>query len=259
VMEFGFRPGNVDVAIDDPISAQWGVDPNQPQTLLEVPQPEVLTALLDRWAQDRKRARVVVLLDASGSMGDPADPDGSATPTKLDLAKTAVVDALDEFAADDDVGLRIFTSDLDGPSSDWKDLVPVGPLVGQREAIARSVNDLFPLNGTPLYTATSDTYDDMVGDFDPTRINAVVLLSDGVNDDGEPDDDRDQLTELLSVLSDRPEGEQGQAVRVFPISYGENADLPTLRRIAESSQAALYDSSDPRSIDKVFVAVVSNF
>ncbi len=48
-------------------------------------------------------------------------------------------------------------------------------------------------------------------------------------------------------------------MRVFPISYGENADLPTLRRIAEASQAALYDSSDPRSINKVFVAVVSNF
>ena len=43
------------------------------------------------------------------------------------------------------------------------------------------------------------------------------------------------------------------------IPYGEGADLATLRRIAEASQAAVYDSSDPRSISKVFVAVVSNF
>lgn len=35
-------------------------------------------------------------------------------------------------------------------------------------------------------------------------------------------------------------------------------DLTTLRRIAEASQAAVYDSSDPRRITKVFVAVVSN-
>ena len=34
---------------------------------------------------------------------------------------------------------------------------------------------------------------------------------------------------------------------------------PALTRIAEASQAAVYDSSDPRSITKVFVAVVSNF
>ena len=35
-------------------------------------------------------------------------------------------------------------------------------------------------------------------DYDPARINAVVLLTDGVNDDGDASDDRDQLDELLS-------------------------------------------------------------
>ena len=87
----------------------------------------------------------------------------------------------------------------------------------------------------------------------------MVLLSDGVNDDGETDDDREQLDSLLEALSADSEGSQGQAVRVFPISYGEDADLATLRRIAEASQAAVYDSSDPRSINKVLVAVISNF
>jgi len=66
------------------------------------------------------------------------------------------------------------------------------------------------------------------------------------------------LEALLDALTADTEG-RGQAVRVFPISYGEGADLATLRRIAEASQAAVYDSSDPRSISKVFVAVVSNF
>jgi len=47
ILEYGFRPGNPDVAIDSPIDPANGVDPNQPQTLLEVPEPEVLTQLLD--------------------------------------------------------------------------------------------------------------------------------------------------------------------------------------------------------------------
>ncbi len=255
VMEFGFRPGNVDVAIDDPISAKWGVDPNQPQTLLEVPQPEVLTALLDRWAQDRKRARVDLLLDVSGSMGDPADPNGASIPTKLDLAKSAVVDALDEFAPDDDVGLRIFTTDVGDPPGDWQDVVPIGPLVGQRETIARSVNDLFPLNGTPLYTATGDTYDSMIGDFDPTRINAVVLLSDGRNEDPNNND----LEALIQHLRSESEGENAEPVRVFAIAYGGDADIETLRRIAEATNAQVYDASDATTISRVFTAVVSNF
>ena len=67
----------------------------------------------------------------------------------------------------------------------------------------------------------------------------MVLLSDGVNDDGEPDDDRQELNDLLQRLRLREsEGQQGQAVRVFPISYGDGADLATLRRIAEASQGA---------------------
>ena len=37
VLEFNFRPGNPEVPIAAPIIAENGVDPNQPQTLLQVP------------------------------------------------------------------------------------------------------------------------------------------------------------------------------------------------------------------------------
>jgi Ca-activated chloride channel family protein len=256
VLEFGFRPGNVDVPIGDPITAEWGVDAEQPQTLLEVPEPAVLTGLLDRWDADRKRARVTLLVDASGSMGDAADPSRGPTPTKLDLAKTAVVDALDEFAADDDVGLRIFTTGLgDTQAEDWVDLVPVEALAGQRETIVRSIDNLFPLNGTPLYTATNDTYDDMLGAFDEARINAVVLLSDGRNEDPNNTD----LEALIRHLREGSEGERAQPVRIFAIAYGGDADLETLRRIAEATNAQVYDASDATSINRVFTAVISNF
>ncbi len=48
-------------------------------------------------------------------------------------------------------------------------------------------------------------------------------------------------------------------MRVFTIGYGADADLATLRAIAEASNAALYNATDPTTIDKVFTAVVSNF
>src|SRR5438067_4596648 len=51
----------------------------------------------------------------------------------------------------------------------------------------------------------------------------------------------------------------GNPVRVFPIAYGQDADLPTLKRIAEATNATVYDAADPKSINKVFLAVVSNF
>lgn len=258
VLEFGFRPGNPDVAIADPIIADNGVDPDQPQTLLEVPEPEVMVELLDRWDRQRKGARVTLLVDVSGSMGDTGDPETGET--KLDLAKRAAVEALDDFAANDEVGLRIFSTDL-GPGGDAEfiDVVPVGPIADQRDDLAAAIDDLFPTNGTPLYSATQAAYESAVEGFDPERINAVVLLSDGVNDDGDTSDDADQLDELLSTLLDDSEGQLTRPVRVFPIAYGADADLATLRRVAEASTAAVYDASDPTSITKVFTAVVSNF
>lgn len=258
VLEFGFRPGNPDVAIADPIIADNGVDPDQPQTLLEVPEPEVMVELLDRWDRQRKGARVTLLVDVSGSMGDTGDPETGET--KLDLAKRAAIEALDDFAANDEVGLRIFSTDL-GPGGDAEfiDVVPVGPIADQRDDLAAAIDDLFPTNGTPLYSATQAAYESAVQGFDEERINAVVLLSDGVNDDGDTSDDADQLDELLSTLLDDSEGQLTRPVRVFPIAYGADADLATLRRVAEASTAAVYDASDPTSITKVFTAVVSNF
>ena len=36
----------------------------------------------------------------------------------------------------------------------------------------------------------------MLDDYDPIRINAVVLLTDGVNDDGDSSDDQEQKRRL---------------------------------------------------------------
>jgi Ca-activated chloride channel family protein len=260
VLEFGFRPANPDVdftsAPDSPITAEYGVDPEQPQTLLEVPEPEVMTSVLDFWDENRKGARVLLVLDVSGSMGDRADDETGES--KLELAQRAAVDSLDQFNDADQVGLRVFTTDI-GESGAWVDLVPIGPMDENRRDIERAIEEQFPLNGTPLYDVTEDSFEAVVESYDPDRINAVVLLTDGRNDDGDSSDDADQLSDLLDTLTEETQSEIGRPVRVFPIAYGSDADLEVLRQIAESTNAAAYDASDPASISKVFTAVVSNF
>jgi Ca-activated chloride channel family protein len=201
---------------------------------------------------------VLLVVDVSGSMGDEGDPDTGAT--KLDLAKEAAVDALDHFKADDEVGLRIFSTGLgDDQRADFLDLLPPGRVGDQGEALRTRIRGLFPTNGTPLYSVTRRSYEDALAAYDPARINAVVLLSDGVNDDGNPDDDTRQLEDLQAVMRAGSEGQASRPVRVFPIAYGADADLTTLRRMAEATNAAVYDASDPRTIDRVLTAVVSNF
>jgi Ca-activated chloride channel homolog len=254
VLEFGFRPGNPKVAIRSPIEPKYGVDPNQPQTTLELPSPPVLVGLIDRWGQNRKAARVLIVIDVSGSMGESAGGQGGES--KLDLVKKAAVTALGQFKPDDDVGLWIFSTGLSRQEpTDYLELVPIGPIGPQREAMAAKINDLVPTQGTPLYTVTKAADDQLVQTFDAQRINAVLLLTDGKNEDERNTD----LNGLLRSLRARNEGQVANPVRVFPIAYGQDADLATLQRIAEATNATVYNAADPKSIDKVFLAVVSNF
>ena len=137
VLDFGFRPGNPARRRRQPDHAsQRRRSRRSRRPCSRCPSPPVLVKLLNKWQTQRKSARVLLVLDVSGSMGDPAiRPTRRAT--KLDLAKKAAIEALDQFKPDDEVGLRIFTTGL-GPNQDqdFLDLVPVGPIGPNREALA---------------------------------------------------------------------------------------------------------------------------
>jgi Ca-activated chloride channel family protein len=252
VVGAGFRPGNPAVAPGPPIDADSGVDAAQPQTTLGVPAPPVLVRLIEKWGEQRKAARVLIVLDVSGSMGDPA----AEGVTKLELAKTAAITALGQFKGEDEVGLRIFSTDI-GPKehADYVDLVPIGRIDANREVIRSKIANLIPTAGTPLYTVARDSYRGLKAGLDPNRINAVLLLTDGRNEDPRNDD----LEATLKALREGNEGATVSPVRLFTVAYGSGADIGVLRRMAEATNAAAYDASDPTTIDKVFTAVVSNF
>jgi Ca-activated chloride channel family protein len=255
VLEFGFRPNNPSVPLGDPVSTANGVDPNQPRTELEVPSPEVLVRVLDAWAEQRKDARVLLVLDISGSMGEPA----AENKTKLDLAQEAAVSALDQFKDADEVGLWVFSTDLGGADPNYREVVPVAPIGENRAQLEQQIIAQFPTNGTPLYDVTSKAYAAMLDSYDPEKINAIVFLTDGVNDDGDTRDDDDQFDALIDQLRSGSEGASSRPVRVFTISYGDGADVVTLRAIAQATSAAHYDASNPATIQQVFTAVISNF
>jgi Ca-activated chloride channel homolog len=224
-----------------------GLLPKQPSTVISPPAPKVLDAIQRSWGSLRKRARVLLVIDVSGSMGAAVPKSGS---TKLELAKRAATTALGQFARDDNVGLWIFSDQFDG--GPYKELLPVGPLGPRLKEFRDRISSLTPMQGTALYATLRAAEERMVREFDRSRINAIVLLTDGKNE-YPADTDLDGLLQLLGS------GGESSAVRVFPIAYGEDADLPTLTKMAEASRGAVYNSSDPASIDAVFTAVVSNF
>jgi Ca-activated chloride channel homolog len=196
------------------------------------------------------------VMDTSGSMGEEVPGTGDS---KLDLAKRAAVNALGQFADDDRVGLWMFSTQLEG-SVDHRELVPVGPMkeklsadAGQsrREVLRSRIEGLPPEGGTGLYDTSLAAYEAVSDRVEPDAINAVVLLTDGRNEDNGIS---------LENLLPRLHAERGdRSVRLFTIAYGADADLEVLRKIAQETNGASYDSSNPGSIDAVFTAVVSNF
>jgi Ca-activated chloride channel homolog len=230
-----------------------GLDPKEPASRLALPSAEVLDNVVASWATLRKRANALVVIDVSGSMADQVRGTGAS---KLDLAKDAASNALSQFSRDDQVGLWIFSTELDG-TSDHRELVPVGPMgatVGGRrraEVMRERIAGLQPGGGTGLYDTSLAAHERVAGRAGARTINAVVLLTDGRNED-DGISLENLLPRLRTELGDDP-------VRLFAIAYGDDADLGVLRRIAETTGGVGYDSLDPTRIDEVFAAVVSNF
>src|SRR5439155_22990165 len=156
-----------------------GFVPSEPKRLLSPPAPEVLDRLQRSWTDVRKRARLQLLIDVSGSMGESVS---GANATKLELVQAAAVKALDQLVGDDQVGLSVFSTDL-GPkrNQNIQELVPIGPLGQQKARLKQMIQGLSPQQGTPLYAAIRLAHQGMRARFDPSRINALVVLTDGQN------------------------------------------------------------------------------
>ena len=144
--EFAFRDGQ---AKPGPlITEDNGLLRDEPKALLSPPAPRVLDKLLQSWGSLRKRANVLLVMDTSGSMGEPVAGTGKS---KLELAKQAARNSLSQFAAGDQVGLWMFSTQLDG-ETDYRELVAIGPMDAQRRAqLSQRIDGLQPSGGTGLY------------------------------------------------------------------------------------------------------------
>lgn len=244
----GFR--TADGQAGAPLQASAYLNDGPVEVVLSPPSAQVLDGVRAAWKDLRKKARVLLLMDVSGSMGEMV---GSAGQTKLELAQEAALGALDEFSDADEVGVWSFTTEM---GSDGKQvtapMAEIAPIGTQRAAIEKAVSRLTPLGGTPLYAATRKATQEMAAGLDPSKINAVVLLTDGRNE--YPQDNN--LDGLLDALGD---GSVEAKLRVFSIAYGEGADLATLSKISNASGAKAYDATNPANIAAVFTAVLSNF
>lgn len=236
VMENGFRPVNTAVKLAEPISAAFGVDPNQPRTFLSVPDPGVLNEVQLSWKVVKKQSDITFLIDTSASM---ADDD------KLDHAKKALLRVVAELPAETNVSLAEFNDAV-------VELVPLGNVGRNRKELLRKITALESNNATSLYDSVFSSVEALHGRGDDSRMRAVVLLSDGADTASlhKIKDVLDQLKRIREVAN--------SPVMIVPIAYGNDADLKELESIANASGRSVVQG-DPKNIADLLLTLSKGF
>ncbi|MFE9122429.1 hypothetical protein [Streptomyces sp. NPDC007172] len=212
----GFRAPAQPVAGAVP-SAAGGSSP-QPyaSTSADPPSAQELQDALGMWTITVQSARLTTVVDASGSMA--ATVPGSGGHSRMDVTKASLLQALAQFTAEDEIGLWDFATHLDG--------------------------------ATGLFDTTLAAYKEATSTYASGKFNAVVLLTDGANED--PGSiSRADLVAQLQKLTD-----PSRPVPLIAIAVGPQADEAEVREIARATGGAGYQVTDPADIQAVILQAI---
>jgi Mg-chelatase subunit ChlD len=109
-----------------------------------------------------------------------------------------------------------------------------------------------PFGGTGLYNSVLAAVREVRSSYDPARVNSVVVLTDGKNEDAAGLD----LEQLLRTL--RAESDRRRPVPVIAIAYGPDTDTAALRQVASTTGGTVYVARDPRDLPLIFHEAIGN-
>ncbi len=233
VLEAGYRPADLSVPIDgpsSPINATYGANPAEPQTTLQIPAPSVVQVVRDVWWLTKRHTNVYLVVDTSGSMAG----------NKLAQTKEALLTFIDQVKGDSErVGLITFASSV-------YEVEELDELGLNRSQLLSAVGRLDASGDTALLDAVDEAYSRLQYLGDAERINAIVVMT-----DGRENNSYTSLQELTRHVEES--NRTGVPVVIFCIAYGSDADMWTLERIAEASggQVRMGDVETIRGLYKI--------
>ena len=206
--------------------------------------------ILRAWGVLTLRSRMLAVIDVSGSMEEPAE-NGLR---RIDIFQQAAVGAMEKFSGEVEMGVWIFSTARNG-DLDYEDVAPIAPLadLAHKQQIAGIIQSLPERLGgaTGLYDTALAAVQRVRESYDPEKVNSVLLITDGKNEDQNGIDLETLLAELAKI--DDPT----KPVPVIMIGFGPDTDLAAMQRIAQATKGAAYSASKPEDLGTVLVDALS--
>jgi Ca-activated chloride channel homolog len=243
------RGSPVDVT---PSPAQGGAARNDGGSAASGLDTTAVDRALRTWTTITQPARMLAVIDVSGSMKTKVPTAGNKT--RLQVTVEAAKRGLALFDDSWALGTWEFSTNLVG-NQDWKELVPIGPLSTQRGRAQAVLGDLKPQADTGLYDTTLAAYKRVLDGYDPGRVNSVVMMTDGQNDDPGGGLSLGALVTELKKLADprRP-------IRVIMIGIGTGVSESEMKTItnAAGNSSGVYLAPDPAKIGDIFLQAIAS-
>ncbi|UOZ07223.1 MULTISPECIES: substrate-binding and VWA domain-containing protein [unclassified Amycolatopsis] len=214
------------------------------------PTPEAMYGVLQAWAGANLSARVQVLLDVSGSMAATVPGTGRS---RMALTLEAATQGLGLFKPTTELGLWLFSTKLDG-DRDYKELLPMRSIADQlAQGGLTTLQAVKPKPGgaTGLYDSILAAYQNARQSWKLGRINVVVVLTDGRNEDSDSIGLPGLLAELGKLQDPR------KPLPVIGIGIGPDIDAGELRQVSAATGGESFTTPDPRKISDVFYQALS--
>jgi Ca-activated chloride channel family protein len=238
VLANGYRPADLSIALDSPgspLTAANGVNPQEPQTTLQIPSPAVVEVVQNAWYYTKRLANVFLVVDTSGSMRG----------EKLAAAQEALQTFLDQIVNDRErIGMIEFSDQVNH-------VVELDELANNRDVLQFDIDNLQAGGNTALLDAVRAAYRRMQREGDPERINAIVAMTDGRENQSAV-----TLNQLVREINQGNAG--GVPVIVFSIAYGDDADYDILTALANASGGQVREGS-PETIQQLYKILSSYF
>jgi hypothetical protein len=233
-----------------------GLDPSpsasrvstEPIAPVPMPGEDDLVQVLSAWTGVHLSARILGVIDVSGSMNERV-PGGQ---TRLAATLRAAQEGVGLLLDTTEVGIWLFSTRLEG-NKDYQVLLPPRPLAEQRAELVNRLGAVRakPDGDTGLYDTTLAAYQEARRNWAPGRINLVLITTDGKNDD-DASITRAQLLAELKNLNDprRP-------LPILFIGIGGGIDPGELNDIANATGGRVFLSQDPGGIKQIFFMALS--